>query len=86
MTSNVIRIGTRGSLLATTQSGIVRDALRERGGEDVAALRQRITQQAGHVYVRVELVDDPHRERVAQRGLFDERTDCAHVGVGIEDE
>jgi hydroxymethylbilane synthase len=31
LTSNVIRIGTRGSLLATTQSGIVRDALRERG-------------------------------------------------------
>ncbi len=31
MASNVIRIGTRGSLLATTQSGIVRDALRERG-------------------------------------------------------
>ena len=27
----MIRIGTRGSLLATTQSGIVRDALRERG-------------------------------------------------------
>ncbi len=31
MTSNVIRIGTRGSLLAMTQSGIIRDALRERG-------------------------------------------------------
>ncbi len=31
MASNVIRIGTRGSLLATTQAGTVRDSLREHG-------------------------------------------------------
>ena len=61
-------------------------ALRERRREHIAALRQRVTQEPGNIDVRVQLVDDPNCELVTQGRLLDERTDCAHVRVRVEDE